>query len=289
MVIKLIANPTAGRGGRGIIYQVQEYLKQRGATVGLFETFQRGDALLAAREARKGGIDMVVAAGGDGTINEIINGLAGSVIPVGIIPLGTVNVFALETGIPMTPLMACDILLNGNPKNINLGKINNHYFLLMAGIGFDAYVVYGLDLRLKRFLGRLSYIITGLGRLFSYPGHSLEIDLDNGKKVQGYGVVVGNMKYYGGTMSITPFADFERNDLDVCIFKKKGVANMLRYTWGVLRKQHLNYPDVEYYTVKGLKVTSHGKTYIQADGDVAGQLPAEFSIAEEGITVMLPK
>jgi YegS/Rv2252/BmrU family lipid kinase len=290
MVIKLIANPTAGRGGKGTICQVEKYLKQRGATVELCETIQRGDALCAAREAAcSGRVDIVAAAGGDGTINEIINGLAGSPIPLGVIPFGTVNVFALETGIPMDPFMACDIILNGDPKKINLGRINDNYFLLMAGIGFDAYVVYGLDLRLKRLAGRLSYIITALGSIFSYPGYPLEIELEGGKKIQGHGVVVGNMKYYGGTFSITPFADYERNDLDVCVFKNKGFANMLRYTWGVLLKQHLKYPDVEYYTVKGLKVTSHGKTYIQADGDVVGQLPAEFRAAEQGITVILPK
>lgn len=289
MVIKLIANPTAGRGGRGTIRQVREYLRQRGTIVDLFETRKRGDALQAARKAGEGGVDMVVAAGGDGTISEVINGLAGSAIPLGVIPLGTVNVFALETGIPMDPLRACDVILNGAHKKVNLGKVNNHYFLLMAGIGFDAYVVYGLDLRLKRLSGRLSYILTALGRGLSYKSSPLEIELDSGRKVSGYGAIVGNMKYYGGAMSVTPFADLERDDLDVCIFKSKGFGNIMRYAWGVMRKRHLTYPDVEYHTVKSLKIKSKGKTYIQADGDVVGQLPAEFSIAKEGITVVLPE
>lgn len=289
MVIKLIANPTAGRGGKDTIQQVQAYLRLRGAKVNLFETGKRGDALKAAMEARNEDIDIVVGAGGDGTINEIINGLAGSDIPLGVIPLGTVNVFALETGIPMDPARACDVILGGLPKKVNLGRVNDRYFLLMGGVGFDAYVVYGLDIRLKRLTGRLSYILTALGRGLTYQSYPLEIELNNGRKVNGYGAVVGNMKYYGGAMSITPFADMERNDLDVCIFKSKGFGNILRYTWGVMRNKHLTYPDVEYHTVKSLKIRSKGKTYIQGDGDVMGQLPAEFSIAEEGITVILPK
>jgi YegS/Rv2252/BmrU family lipid kinase len=289
MVIKLIANQTAGRGGKGTICRVTEYLRQRGAIVELFETCRRGDALQAARDARDSGIDLVVAAGGDGTINEIINGLAGSNIPVGVIPLGTVNVFALETGIPMDPVDACNVILEGLPKKVNLGRVNDRYFLLMAGVGFDAYVVYGLDIRLKRLSGRLSYILTALWRGFTYQSPPVEIELDSGRKINSYGAVVGNMKYYGGTMSITPFADLERDDLDVCIFKRKGFGNILRYTWGVLRNRHLSLPDVEYHTVKSLRMRSKGKTYIQADGDMVGQLPAEISIAEEGITVMLPK
>ncbi|MBM2838410.1 MAG: sphingosine/diacylglycerol kinase-related protein [Deltaproteobacteria bacterium] len=289
MRIKVIANPTAGRGGKKAIEKVIEYMKGKGAEVDLFLTRKRGDALQTASDARNENVDIVVGAGGDGTINEIINGLAGSDIPLGVIPLGTVNVFALETGIPMDPVGACNIILEGLPRKLNLGRVNGRYFLLMGGVGFDAYVVYGLDIRLKRLSGRISYILTALGRGLTYRSSPLEIELDNGQKVNGYGAVVGNMKYYGGTMSITPFADMERNDLDVCIFKSKGFGNILRYTWGVIQKRHLTYPDVEYHTVKNLRIKSKGKTYIQADGDVVGQLPAEFSIAEEGITVILPK
>ena len=95
----------------------------------------RGDALQAARDARCQNVDIVVGAGGDGTINEIINGLAGSDIPLGVIPLGTVNVFALETGIPMDPVGACNIILEGLPRKLNLGRVNGRYFLLMGASG----------------------------------------------------------------------------------------------------------------------------------------------------------
>ena len=289
MHIKLIANPAAGRGGKRVIERVCAYLTERGNTVDTFLTGKRGDALKAAREAREGRVNLIIAAGGDGTINEVVNGLAGSSIPLGVLPLGTVNVFALETGIPMDPMKACEVVLNGTPKRISLAKVNDHYFLLMAGIGFDAHVVYGLDLRLKRLSGRLSYIISGIGNMFSYSGQHLQIELDNGERLEGYGAVVGNGKYYGGKMSITPFADLERGDLDICIFEGKRPIDILRYTWGVLRKRHLSYPDVQYRTAKGLKVTSSGKNYIQADGDIVGSLPAVFTVVKDGLMVILPE
>lgn len=288
MRIKLIANPAAGSGRIKTIEQVREYLECKGASVDLYLTGKRGDAVLAAKVAAEEGFDTVVVMGGDGTLNEVVNGLAGSSVNLGFIPLGTVNVFALETGIPMDPIKACDVIYNGSPTKISLGRVNDRYFVLMAGIGFDAYVVYGVNLKLKRFSGRISYVIKALTSLFSFPGYQLEIELDNGERIAAYGIVVGNGKYYGGSMSVTPSAELTRGDLDVCLFKGKGPANMLRYVWGIMRRKHLGYSDVEYRTVKGLRVSSKGESYIQADGDAVGKLPAEFSVLRDGVSVILP-
>lgn len=288
MRIKLIANPAAGSGREKIIEQVRDYLEGKGASIELYLTGKRGDAVLAAKMASEEGFDTVVAMGGDGTLNEVVNGLAGSSVNLGFIPLGTVNVFALETGIPMDPLKACDVIVSGSPKKISLGRVNDRYFILMAGIGFDAYVVYGVSLRLKRLSGRISYIVKAITSLFTYPGNLLEVILDNGKRVEGYGVVVGNARYYGGRMSVTPSAELTRGDLEVCIFKGKGLVTMLRYVLGIMRGKHLDYSDVECHTVKGLKVTSQGKSYIQVDGDESGELPAEFSVMKDGVSVILP-
>lgn len=287
--IMLIANPTAGRAGGKKISMVIDFLRVEGASVDVCITRKRGDAFDAALKAANGPpVDMVVAAGGDGTINEVVNGLVGSKIPMGVIPLGSVNLFALETGIPMDISGACAVLFNGAAKEVRVGKVNDRYFMLMAGIGFDADVVYRLDLGLKRRLGSLAYVLTGFGRLAGYSYNRLSIELDGQQRIDGYSVVVGNMKYYGGRISITPFADFQKDLLDVCIFKGMGLFNMLRYAWGVINGRHLSYSDVEYRTVKNLKVSSSNKTYIQIDGDAFGTLPAEFTKANETISVILP-
>lgn len=291
MRIKLIANPAAGSGRKKTIEWVKEHLELKGATVELYLTGKKGDAVLAAREAAKAGFDTIVAMGGDGTLNEVVNGLAGYPVRLGVVPLGTVNVFALETGIPMDPRKACDVILAGKTINISIGKVNDRYFVLMAGIGFDAYVVYGVSLRLKHFSGRLSYIVKAITSLFTFPGHRhlLEVELENGERTHGYGVVVGNGKYYGGKMSVTPSADLTRGDLDICIFGGKSSLDLLRYAWGVLLKRHLSYPDVRYRTAKALKVTSSGKGHIQADGDIVGSLPAVFSVLKDGLKVIVPE
>lgn len=288
--IMLIANPAAGRAGDRKIAQLAGYLQSHGASVEVSITEKRGDAreyaMRAARSDKRP--DMIVAAGGDGTINEVVNGIAGTEVPMGVIPLGTVNLYALETGIPMDILKACDALLNGIVKKVNVGKVNDRYFILMAGIGFDADVVYRLDLGLKSMIGRLAYVLTGFSRVVSYPFNRLTIEIDGSRTVEGYSIVIGNMKYYGGKISVTPRAGFEKQSLDICVFKGKGTLNMLKYTWGVLRKAHLGFRDVEYSTVRSILVSSPKKTYIQVDGDIFGTLPAVFHIAEEMVSVVLP-
>lgn len=289
--IKLIANPTAGRAGGKKLELAAGYLSEKGVTVDICITQKRGDALEAARSAASSSQqpDMVVACGGDGTINEVVNGLAGSAVALGVIPLGTVNLYAMETGIPMDLKGACAVLLEGEIKRIRLGKVNGRYFLLMAGAGFDADVVYRLDLALKRKLGRIAYVLTGMGRLAGYRYDKLDIEFDSSRKVQGYSVVVGNMKFYGGRVSVTPHADFSKDQLDVCVFKGKGALNMLRYTFGVMRGKHLGFDDVEYVSAKSLKISSARKSYIQIDGDSCGSLPAELAKTEECLTVVLPR
>ncbi len=161
MKIKLIANPVAGRQALLKIRNAENCLRQCGADVDLTLTRARGDARAAAADARRNGFDRVVAAGGDGTLNEVINGLAPSPIPLAFLPLGTVNVFALEAGIPFAVEAACRIALEGDVRPICLGWAGDTRFLLMAGIGFDAEVVYGINLRLKRLAGKLAYLAGG--------------------------------------------------------------------------------------------------------------------------------
>jgi len=127
-----------------------------------------------------------VVAGGDGTINEVINGIAGSSMPVGIIPLGVSNVLALELGIPLNSERASDIVIKGNVRPVPLGISNGRYFFLMAGVGFDAEVVCRLNMRLKRYLRKLTYILTGIKVIFSYKPPTIKIITDSGEFLEGY-------------------------------------------------------------------------------------------------------
>ena len=140
MNIMVVANPKAGGFKKVSMNSIKSYLEENGADVTVYWTVKKGDAKDRAANIKEGEYDVVVAAGGDGTVNEMINGLAKKKINFGIIPAGTVNVFAIETGIPFDPFKACDVILQNKAKTINLGVAGERYFVMMISAGFDAYV-----------------------------------------------------------------------------------------------------------------------------------------------------
>ena len=160
MRLQLIANPVAGRGAMALIQQARQRLLDSGNDVELFLTRGRGDAERYAALAAAGGFDRIVVAGGDGTVNEVVNGMAADSPPLAILPLGTTNVLALEIGLPRRFEEACDLALHGKATPIYLGLADQRRFVLMAGVGFDADVVRGVNLRLKRAFGKGAYLVS---------------------------------------------------------------------------------------------------------------------------------
>ncbi len=164
MRIKLIANPVSGGDARARIQKVLATLKSQGGDVDLFLTGARGDARKVAAVALSEGYDRIVAAGGDGTLNEVVNGVASPELPIAFLPLGTVNVFALEAGIPVQLEEACALAVHGSARPITLGKIGDDLFLLMVSVGWDAEAVAHVRPGLKRLVGRLAYALSALER-----------------------------------------------------------------------------------------------------------------------------
>ena len=162
MRIKLIANPVSGGDARPRIQWAVAELQRLGAEVKLCLTGARGDARKSAAQALSEGFDRIVVAGGDGTLNEVVNGVASPALPIAFLPLGTVNVFALEAGIPLNLEQACALAVQGIPRRITLGRINDELFLLMASAGWDAEAVAHVRSGLKRFIGRLAYAVSAL-------------------------------------------------------------------------------------------------------------------------------
>ncbi|MDO3378993.1 diacylglycerol/lipid kinase family protein [Geoalkalibacter halelectricus] len=285
--IIVIANPTAGRRGPQRIEQAVTALRRRGACVDLWYTQRRGDGLDLCRQAIERRPDAVVAAGGDGTINEVINGLAGSDIPLGILPLGTANVFAREIGLGKDIADAVETIFAGRTQRVHLGLAGDRHFLLMAGIGFDAQVVYQLDLGLKRLLGKAAYVLTGVRVLLAPPSQLLEIEAD-GEILTGYGVIIGKARHYGGAFQATPLAGLDLPELDLCIFRRRGALPLMRYVSGIARGRHLQLPDVLYRKVTSARVRCASPLPVQADGDLIGRLPMDFSVARDSLTILRP-
>lgn len=285
--IKLIANPVAGGDARPEIERAKRYLEKCGCMVDLTLTGARGDAMQAAAAAKKRGFDLIIAAGGDGTLNEVVCGLAPCDIPLGFLPLGTTNVFALEVGIPFDVERACDIALECAPHKVCLGKAGDTPFLLMAGIGFDAEVVRRVNTRLKHFVGKAAYVISALTTLLHYNSDPIEIVLGDGQVKHGVGAIISNGRLYGGRFSITPDASIKEDVLDVCLFTRGGRLSMVRYAAKMALGLRLRPSEAEIFKAK--EVTIRGaKGSVQIDGDYFGQLPMTFRASFGEISLVLP-
>src|SRR4030043_663621 len=203
--IILISNPVAKRASERKIEAAYRLLKSRGYKVEIVSTKYKGHAEGLAIEVIKRSPALVIAAGGDGTFNEVINGIAGSEIPMAILPLGTTNVLAKELDIPEDVDSALEVAIKGDPKTISLGRITathrsppaTRYFVLMAGIGFDGEAIFNVKETLKRFSGKGSYIYSGLKTLSGYKPGKLVFHID-GKTFSGYTAIIGQAAKYGG-------------------------------------------------------------------------------------------
>ena len=285
--LKFIANPIAGGDSRKKIVRAQEYFTRQGYQVDITLTTARGDAEQAGRAARDGGYERVVAAGGDGTLNEVVNGLTPSAIPLAFIPLGTTNVFALEVGIPFNVEEACAIALQGTVEDVCIGRAGEKNFLLMAGVGFDAEAVYRVSSGLKRHTGKFAYLVSALSALVQ-PSFPLQVELEDGRSLQAYNAIISNARLYGGRFSITPQASLKEDRLDVCLFKKPGRWRLLRYAATVATGQPLNSADVEMLQCRSLAVNGD-RMPVQIDGDYLGRLPMTFNVLSGQLRMVLPQ
>ena len=291
MRIRLIYNPMSkkAKSAYALFFElgIKKLEKNGENQVELVRTTAPLDATRLAREAVDQGMDMVVAVGGDGTLNEVINGVIGSNITVGLIPFGITNVFALEVGIPRDPFDAIDVLLEGRPRYIDVGKANGRHFVLMVGAGLDGVAVNNFPFKLKWVLGRLSYLFTGMYYYFTrYKPVKMEIMVD-GRKYFGYQVMVNNVSIYGGKLKIAPKASIFDGLLDVCIFTRTGFFDDLRYLWSILNSNHYKWSDV--LLMKAKKVSIKGDTYFHVDSEPMGKLPVDIEVVPHSVKVMLPR
>ncbi len=285
--ILLIANPIAGGDAQKKIRRAEDYLLGRGHRVEVLLTRARGDARSAGERARAGGFDLIIAAGGDGTLNEVVNGLAPSATPLAFLPLGTTNVFALEAGIPFAVEKACAVALDGTPHPVCLGKAGEERFLLMAGIGFDADVVENVDGRTKRRAGKLAYVVSGLKRFLRYRHPPLEVRADDGQVVPAYGVILCNSRCYGGRFAVTPRASLTRDRLEAFLLERPGRLALLGVVGRLLLRRPMAPALGRILPVSRLEVRGE-EVPVQVDGDFFGHLPLKFSTTFGEINLVFP-
>lgn len=292
MKAMLVFNPASrGAARKGVLQQIEKRLAENGIRVETCIAREPGSARRLASGAASTGRRMVIAAGGDGTIHEVINGIAGMRIALGIVPMGTGNVLAWEMGIPIHPLRACDTLSAGEARTIDLGRLSDgSYFSCMAGVGVDAQVVQELDPSMKGLLGVAAYPISGLRTVLHYGLPELSVEIDGGEPpLIGYAVAVCNARHYGGKFILCPKARIDDGWLDICILQKRDTATILKYGLRVLISgPPEGMKGIAFRRGKSVRVTSVQRVPVQSDGDIIGTTPVSFSIVPGALRVIAP-
>lgn len=243
----------------------------------------------ATEEARRAtqSHELVVVVGGDGSINAVVNGLAGSDTVLGVIPQGSANIFAVQMGIPRDIDKACELIGRGKPRHIDLGKIDGRYFACMAGIGFDAYVIKTVNSRLRRVLGLGAFTLQGLVSLGTYPFHPIRLTVDDeDKPLTCFLAFVGNTKYYGGEIILSPAASLDDGKLDLVMLNYRGFRNIVKYLWGIHRNELWRLAEVSHRQCTRVHVHAHGGHDVDIDGEYYGTVPVDVSVAPRSLRVI---
>ncbi len=282
----IIQNPASGvEWVRPLSRQVMSSLKDWVPLTSLFYTKGPGDAASLAKQAGENGYDLVVVSGGDGTVNEVINGMRGGTSTLAILPSGTGNSFAREVGLPIHPLSALRVLRGGKVHDTFLGQANGRYFGLMVGIGFDAEAVHKVSFKFKRIFGRLSYVISGIQVLLGYTFPYFKVTID-GQEFSATTAVICKSRYYGSRFQLTPEASLQDPSFQVCLFTGRGFWRYVKYCLSVMKNRHTQLKDVVVMRAKKVSVKTVRGLNAQMDGEALPQVPTSIKIAEEPIKVL---
>jgi len=291
----IIFNPTA-RGDKARHFR--QHLTEFAGGVALKPTQAPGDGRRLAAEAVRDGFDTLVAAGGDGTVNEVLNGIAD--VPEGftrarlaVLPLGTVNVFARELGLPLRLRAAWQVILNGNERRIDApfadytdpAGVRRRYFAQMAGAGLDARAIRLVDWETKKRFAQFAYVLAGL-KAMREPQPPITVEA-NGQTVIGELVLVGNGRFYGGSLPVFPDAKLDDGLLDLCVFPRVHWGLIARYAFGFVTGRPLVPRDVKVLRATRACLTAASVPF-EVDGDLCGMLPVELGVLPGVLRVVAP-
>jgi diacylglycerol kinase (ATP) len=294
--VLIVFNPHAGQAAqlRSAIDRAAQIWTTARWLVELAPTESAGDATRIARAAAAEGYDLVVAAGGDGTVNEIINGLVGTETAFAPLPAGTVNVWAREMGLPMDVEQAARALLTADRRQIDLGRAKgkdcDRHFLLMASVGFDAAVTQELCPTDKKRLGALAYLKQAAQMAWNYRGSKVYLRID-GQRIRGplLMTVIGNSQLYGGVVKFTAHALIDDGLLDVCVIQGRSMLGAPLRLLSVLIRAYNRDPKVKYFRAQHVSFIGKKSLSVQLDGDFIGTTPIDFQIVPQAVWAMIPQ
>ena len=289
----LIFNPESGRMRRQRSQQIaaaQRELEQRGIAVDAQGTTRAGEATELARNAVQTGAELIIVCGGDGTINEVVCGMACSKVPLAVLPAGTANVLAREIGLPLSIAAAARALVACRPRRLSLGCVGSRYFLLMAGIGFDAGVVRQVNAKHQKLLGMTTYILEALRQaLFKAPAPFLISG--EGWQCRGTLACIAKAQHYGPVKMVRE-ADLFSDSFHIYSFRSQNRFRYFQYALALLNGSLRRLPDVDYVEASEICCKPFSAdaepVFLQVDGEFAGQLPCCIKVAPDALTLLVP-
>ncbi|MEG9297506.1 diacylglycerol kinase [Mangrovibacillus sp. Mu-81] len=289
---RIIYNPTSGRElFKKHLAEVLIKLEQAGFETSVHATICEGDATEAARIAVERKYDIVVAAGGDGTLNEVVNGLAEQDYrpKLGIVPMGTTNDFARALHIPRDIGQAIDVITKGESIPVDIGRMNERYFINIAGGGRITELTYEVPSKLKTMMGQLAYYLKGIEMLPSIKPTDVSIEYD-GKLFEGEAMLflIGLTNSVGGFEKLAPDASINDGLFSLLILKKTNLAEFIRIATLAVRGEHVKDPNVIYTQANRIKIHAKEKVQLNVDGELGGVLPAEFENLYRHLHVFVP-
>lgn len=304
-LLALITNPHAGRGGHHRAREVTRFcerLRSHGVEIEALATAAPGDATTLAAHAAAAGARIIIASGGDGTINEVLQGLIGTASQLAIWPAGTANVLAREIAMPFDAERAADVIFRAAARRIHAGCAiredtgEKRFFLLMAGIGLDASVVRRVKPHLKRRVGEAAFWYSGLEHLATWQPAQFTVEIDGASWPATF-AAIGKSPHYGGGLAITPRARLEAAEFEVCVVNSQSRLRYLRLLTDVVRGASVaaaagapgaqeQAQDVCFQ--RATRVRATGPAFVQIDGELIGELPMTFEIAAATIELIVP-
>lgn len=289
---RIIYNPTSGRElFRKHLPEVLEKMEQAGYETSCHATTGEGDATKAASLAVERNYDLIVAVGGDGTLNEVVSGVSTfeNRPKIGLIPMGTTNDFARAVHIPRDINKAVDIILQGDSIPVDVGLMGDRHFINIAGGGRLTELTYEVPSKLKTVLGQMAYYLKGIEMLPSIRSSRVRIEYDgNVFEDQAMMFLIGLTNSVGGFEKLAPDASINDGKFTLLILKEVNMAEFIRLATLALRGEHLSDPHVIYAKASKIAVTSDERVLLNLDGEYGGLLPATFENLAQHIEVMVP-
>lgn len=287
--IAIIHNPTAGRRRQKRVHALMALLETSGHHVTLTPTGKSGDARQFALAAKD--IDILIVAGGDGTVNEVVEGLCAHTtdapLPaIGFLPLGTMNVLARELDLPQTPQDLVQMLERGNRMQTFPGISNDRRFFLMASVGLDARAVAGVSSKMKKLIGSGAYVLAAIKALRAVPPlYNITID---GAEKQARTIILARARYYGGPFILAPEAGMKTPILNVVLFHSYGFFAALKYGLYLAIGKLDRLSDVEFMTAREVEISNMSGEPVQLDGDIMTALPLHVTLETRAISFLIP-